>query len=133
MPELTFSILDITEQEEIFAYERALYRAFSATESIILEQIWDFNKKEKRVRTKIPYSSQEIYTARIGGRIIAGAAMNYNIENTLQLEMIGFTIDKTEENICEGLALFNLQMVVDDKMIALGLKDFAFDYVKNRR
>lgn len=114
------------------AYERALFRAFTATDTVVLERIWNFDRTVKRARMPIPYASQEIYTARLGGRIIAAAAMNYDTKGPLQLEMMGFAIDKAPPDFCEGLALFNLQIFAGNTMVAVGLKDYAFDYVKKR-
>jgi len=66
----------------------------------------------------------------LGGRIISGVAVNVNSKETMQLEMMGFTIDKSGGGVCEGLGIFNLQVFEGVNPIIFLMRDFAFRRVK---
>jgi hypothetical protein len=132
MSNLELSTLNIKNENEVVQYERALFRAFSSTDIITLDAIWDFDIPRERYRPKIPYQSQEIYIAKLRGEIVAGAAMNFYVEEELQLEMIGFSIDKTEKHICEGIGIFNLQIFGGMNVIALQLRDYSYDRLREK-
>jgi hypothetical protein len=130
MATIEYRDLNILDPEAIIAYERALFRAFTATDTVILERIWDFDRPQKRARTRIPYSSQRIFTACLEGRIIGGAAMNLNMQAPLQLEAMGFSIDKSASGVCEGIALFNLQIFSGATMVAAALRDYSLGRIQ---
>lgn len=132
MAGVEYSMLDVKNPEDVAAYERALYRAFSAAGSIVLDRIWEFDRKNRRAKTRVAYEGQEIYAARAGDAIIAAAAMNYDMTRPLQLEMIGFTVDKSETGVCEGLALFSLDTFAGHAAVSLRLKDYTFSMVRRR-
>jgi hypothetical protein len=134
MPKLTFTTLDTSDMNEVEQYEKAFFRAFSRyyPDDPTLDIIWNVNKQEKRISTKISYDDQEIYVARLDDSIIGGVAVNYNLHRQWQLEMLGFSIDKSQKNICEGLALFNLQVFHGANPIALLLRDYGFDLFKQK-
>lgn len=133
MPNLEFTILDITDSNEVANYEKALYRAFSDTDIKTLDAIWKFDIPNKRLKTMIPYRSQDVYIAKLDGAIIAGAAINFDIKKKLQLERFGFTIDKTEKHICEGLGIFNLQVFSGLNPVALQLRDICYDHLRDKK
>ncbi len=132
MSNLKFTTLDITNFDEVTNYERAMYRAFSSTDIRTLDEIWDFDIPNKRIKTKIPYESQEVYIAKLNGLIIAGAAINLNTEEKFQLETYGFSINKTEKHICEGLGIFNLQIFSGINPVALQLRDYSYDILRKK-
>ena len=132
MSHLELSILNIQSETDVVQYERALCRAFSSTDIVTLDEIWDFDITGERLKPRIPYPSQEIYIAKLRGAIIAGVAINFNLEEQLQLEMIGFSIDKTEKHICEGIGIFNLQIFGGMNVIALQLKDFSYNKLREK-
>ncbi len=132
MPDLVYTTLDITNEKDIVEYERAMFRAFQNTEIITLPEIWEYDRKAKRLRTKIPYRNQIIYIARLFDAIVAGTAINYNMHEPLQLEMIGFSIDKSDEHICEGLGVFCLQVFHETIPIGIQLKDYAFAQIAQK-
>ena len=133
MSSLELSILNIKRENDVAQYERALCRAFSSTDIMTLGEIWDFEVPGERFRPKIPYESQEIYIAKLRGAIVAGAAINFNTEEELQLEMIGFSIDKTQKRICEAIGVFNLQLFADMRPIAVQLRDYSYDRLRERK
>ena len=119
---LTARLLDTTNPEEIAAYEKAVYMAFSSVQDPSQEIIWNIDYPNKRISTKIPYSSQKIIIAEIDGSIIAGFALNFNMQEKLQLEYFDFKIDRSEPGICEGLLLFNTQVSFNNHLILPEIK-----------
>ena len=107
MPKLEYTRLNADDPEAVMQYERALFRAFYPMDDPLLARIRQADVVLKRMRLCIPYRDMDVFVARFDGTIIAGAAINYNCGAPLQLERIGFTIDKTRPGICEGLAIFN--------------------------
>ncbi len=127
---IDFSVLDTTDLTKIDTYEFAMYRAFADTEIKTLDSIWEFDHKNNKLKTKIPYTSQKIFMASIKGEILGGTAINGNCSAPFQLETFGFEIDKDEPGICEGVAVFNLKVFVDRQPIALLLRDYTFGKLK---
>ncbi len=132
MPDLTFSILNTSNQNDINQYEKALFRAFYSLNDSTQQLVWDVDKKAKTIKTRISYTNQDIFVGKVHGSIISGVATNCYMHEQLQLELFGFTIDKSEKNICEGLALFNLQVFHSTNTIALLLRDFVFKKLKEK-
>jgi hypothetical protein len=104
----TFEPLDTRDTASLDAYEQALYRAFSHSYIRTLDRIWHIDHTARRIRTKVAYDKQTIYVARRDAEIIAGTAVNFDLAGTLQLELMDFTIDKSEPGLCEALHVFNL-------------------------
>jgi hypothetical protein len=98
-------LLDHNNQAEVHSYERAFYRSFGHLENC--DHIWNFDHKAKTVSTKIPYETQEIYVVRAGERVVAAVALNFGLRAPLQLEIEGFSIDKTGNDFCEILQMFS--------------------------
>jgi hypothetical protein len=99
--------LDIRNNGEIISYEKSLYRAFSNSLTNTSHLIFTINHKEKRLSTKIPYDFQEIYVYKWSDAIVSGFAINFNMKETLQLEMLNFHVD-SRDNACEALSIFSL-------------------------
>jgi hypothetical protein len=97
-------LLDHTNASDVYSYERAVYRSFCHVKN--LDHIWSIDHKTRTIRTKIPYEDQEVYIARLGERVVAGAALNFCLEKPFQLEMEGFTIDRSGNGYCEILQMF---------------------------
>ncbi len=130
MSKLYINDLDRGNPDEIADYERALFRAFEGTEIKTLAEIWDFDAKNRRLRARIPYRDQRISVARFHDALIAGVAVNINMHAPLQLELMGFSIDKEEPAICEGLGIFSLQVLAGVTPVALGLRNHAFSRMR---
>jgi len=127
-----FSFLDHENPDEVASYEKALFRAFYNKNSPIESLIWDADVKAKRLTSKIPYKNQDIIIARLADLIIGGVAVNYAMQEKLQLELLGFEIDKTEPDICEGRALFNTHIFDTSTLVALEMKEFMFNHLKKK-
>jgi hypothetical protein len=132
MPLLQHTILDTGNAEEIERFERTLYRVFGDDEPEVRRLIREYDHKNRRMRFKIPYASCEIYAAKIGRRIVSGVAMNYNMRDRLEIEMLGFTVDKSEPGICEGFALFNTQMFFGRTLVANEFRKFVMEKLRAR-
>ena len=61
-----FVIVDTDNSLELCKYEKALFEAFNTTNNNLIREIWDWNYVEKRVKRRIPYSSQIIFTMQNG-------------------------------------------------------------------
>lgn len=132
MKPLTFSILDINNQDEVAQFERILFRVFRDDEFELRKLVRDYDFKNKRMRFKIPYSSLEIYIAKIGDSITSGVAINYNTEDLFEVEMLGFSIDKNEEGICEGFGLFNTHLFMGDMLTAAEFRKYLLKQMIKR-
>jgi hypothetical protein len=102
----TIQLLDITNENEIALVEKAVFRAFVRYLDKSSEKIASVDKKNKRIAPLVPYSNQWVYVLKKGDVVLAGLSVNHNMKELLQLEMLGFSIDK--ESACEVLGMFNL-------------------------
>ncbi len=130
MDNLTIRLLDKSNPDELAAYEKALYLAFSSIQDRSLDLIWNMGKK--RIVTKIPYCSQQIMIAETNNSIIAGLALNFNMQEKLQLEYLGFQINKSEDGICEALLLFNTQVSVNSHLVLYELQKHLLSFLKSQ-
>lgn len=130
---LTIRLLDTTNPEEIAAYEKTVYMAFSSVLDPSQEVMWNIDYPKKRLSTKIPYSSQKIMIAETEGSIIAGFALNFNMQKTLQLEYLGFKIDRNEPGICEGLLLFNTRLSLNSHLVLSEIKEPLIRFLKSQQ
>lgn len=94
-------------EEEIIEYEKRLYEAFKTKHP----DNWIFSHYEIidncRIRPRnIPRRDQVFYAAVKNGKILAGICGNRNSGAPLQLEEMGFTIDRTGPKFIEGLNLY---------------------------
>ncbi len=121
MNTIEYSVLDTGNTKDCFEYEHAFFRAFSSTE---FEHIWNYNYKSKTITAKIPYSNQQVFTAKLPARVVAGIAINFGMQNRLQLEMEGFKIDKSQPAICEILAMFSLLGITTGTPVIKSLTEF---------
>ena len=132
MAELSFSLLDHTDSGAVAQYERSLFRAFYPHYNQMFPLIWRIDRKERRLCSCIPYSDQDIIVGRLNGTIIAGAAINYAVHKRMQAEMLGFSIDKSQTGICEGRALFSLQILAGGVSVLANMGEFAYTYLDRR-
>jgi hypothetical protein len=122
---LKLSILDTSDISRVAQYEKSLFKAFYGFYDAAMDKMWDIDPSNKKIHTKIPYKDQEIFVADLDGAIISAISVNRNTEDLLQLEMLGFSVNKKEAGIAEGIALFNLQPFVGSESIVLKLRDFS--------
>jgi len=97
-----------------------MYRAFSKTLDATSEIVFDIDRGAKRMRSKVTYADQRILVVGREG-IVAGMAINANLQSALQLEMLGFRVDKTKSDFREVLVLFSLMNPSDSVLFLKGL------------
>lgn len=107
-PEITYAKLNTDKEDEILEFEKALYKEFmerNPSSWIIKNYI-----KIDDCRFKIPmdYNDLGIYIVR-KDKIIMSLALNFNMNNTLQLEKKGFTNLYKNDETAEGLLFFSVQ------------------------
>ena len=132
MAGLEYSLLNTGDPEAVAQYERALFRAFYPMEEPLLARLREADTGARRMRLCIPYRDMDIFAARFDGTIIAGAAINYNCDALLQLERTGFSIDKTKQGICEGLAIFNTRSFAENHPVMFELGAFVYKELRRR-
>lgn len=127
MKTLAFSVLDTNNKAEVAQFEQTLFKVFRDDEPEVRKLIREYDFENKRMRFKIPYSSLEIYIAKIGEKITSGVAINYNTDSLFEVEMLGFAIDKNEKGVCEGLGLFNTQLFMGDLLTAAEFRKYGLE------
>lgn len=101
-----YGTVDAADDEQVREYERHFYQAYARlADNKLVRLIWDWDDARQRTRTKIPYASQVIYTARdADGRLAAAMAVNLNCPAAFQGEAFGFAPPgQTGERCCEIL------------------------------
>ncbi len=125
-----FDLLDTKSNEAISSYEHSLYKAFSSRD--FLDPVRIVDHKLHRTQTKIPYQAQDVFIVRLKDKIVAAMAINYDMNNTLQLELRGFSINKDQPHICEVLHLFSNIDLMNGKPVIETLGDFALNKIALR-
>lgn len=101
-----YGTVDAADDEQVREYERHFYQAYARlADNKLVRLIWDWDDTRQRTRTKIPYASQVIYTARdADGRLAAAMAVNLNCPAAFQGEAFGFAPPgQSGERYCEIL------------------------------
>lgn len=110
MPHPTFDILNTADPKSVDAYEQALYIAFEKySDDPVTDMVWDVYVDAERITPRVPYTDQLIGVVWQNGVVMAAGAVNLNPRSTWQLEMLGFTVDKTEAGVCEAVVIFSNQ------------------------
>jgi hypothetical protein len=121
MPQVkTYARMNTNDPGEIAEFERALFLAFEPTLDLPgLDLIWDVDLPARRIRQKVPYANLWIQVVRLDGVFMAAGVVNLDVKTPWQIEMLGFTIDKTEPGICEVLVIFNNQRLLGDTSMSI--------------
>jgi hypothetical protein len=87
-----FSTLDAADAAQVREYERHFYLAYARlADNKLVRLIWDWDDPGQRLRTRIPYGHQVVYSARdAGGRLAAAMAVNLNVSAEFQGAAFGF-------------------------------------------
>jgi len=98
--------LDITNTEQVEAYERAFFSVFELlTQNQLIRWLWDWDDVERRLRTRVPYHEQTVFVERDeSGEVRKALAIGTKLK-TLQAAEYGFEIPVSPQN-CESLAFF---------------------------
>ncbi|WP_300611577.1 hypothetical protein [Trebonia sp.] len=100
-----YGIVDVADDRQVGEYERHFYRAYAGlTDNKLVRLIWDWDDAGQRIRTRISYADQVIYTARDpGGRLTVAMAVNLNPAE-FQAAAFGFSPpDEPGTRFCEIL------------------------------
>jgi hypothetical protein len=117
--------LDLSSESEIEKYERALYLAIGRERRGGWNHICFVDRQLKRVRMNIPYENQRIFVVENDTLVLAACAVNVVPIGKLQLEQIGFEIDRAQPGICEALVFFSHL----GPMVSSGIMRDFFDFL----
>lgn len=123
-------LLDLSSNTEIEKYEHALYRAFAREIDDGWNRICDVDGKLKRIRMKIPYENQRIFLVKSAGMISVACAINVAAVGLLQLEALGFKINRDQKGICETLVFFTFLGPMESISIMREFFDFLTQGLK---
>jgi len=87
-----YGTLDPSDPAQVADYERCFYDAYARlADNTLTRLIWDFDDAGERLRTRIPYADQIVYTWHNPGGLLAGAmAVNVNPGRAFQGTAFGF-------------------------------------------
>jgi len=87
-----YGMLDADDDRQADEYEEHFYRGYSRLrDNTLVRLIWDWDDDRQRVRTRIPYEDQVIYTERDGdGCLVAAMAVSLGYPADFQSEGFGF-------------------------------------------
>ena len=94
VPATRYGTLDPCDPAQLAEYERCFYDAYARLAGNTLTRlIWDFDHPSQRLRTRIPYADQIVYTWRDPAGLLAGAmAVNVNPARAFQATTFGFAL-----------------------------------------
>jgi hypothetical protein len=87
-----YGTLDVTDDRQIAEYERHFYDAYAGlADNKLVRLIWEWDDTRQRVRTRISYPDQVIYSARDPqGRLAVAMAVNLSYPAKFQSAAFGF-------------------------------------------
>jgi len=102
-----FSVLDLHESAAIINFEEAFYKVFVNLHSNqLVRKIWDWDVENGRLKTKISYDHQIIFSwNNPSGEIKCASAINLN-NSISQFGNFGFKAPQKSGRYCEVLTLF---------------------------
>ena len=92
MTAAAYGTLDVTDDRQVTEYERHFYDAYAGlADNKLVRLIWERDDARQRLRTRIPYSDQVIYSARdTRGRLAVAMAVNLRYPAEFQAAAFGF-------------------------------------------
>jgi hypothetical protein len=99
------SILDPRDPAQVAEYEQHFYLAYAGLgDNKLVHLIWDWDDARRRLRTRIPYRDQVIYTWRDHeGQLCGAMAVNVQPGHGFQGAAFGFAPQPAREHQCEIL------------------------------
>jgi hypothetical protein len=104
----SWSILDAGNNDEVLAYERAFFRAFAHQMKGNAGLVFSVDRAARRIRSRISYEAQRIYVVRHADAVVMAVAAHIDASGELQLERLGFSVDRSKWRFCEIVVLFAL-------------------------
>lgn len=130
MGKLKINELDFSDDRKTKCYENLLYQSFKDYPESFFEGIWFFNHDEFTAKMRIPYSSQKILLAEAENEIVGAVVINTNMQLQLQLEMVGFNIEKIDGKTAEVLAIFSKKIMVGRDVVLARLGESCVNILK---
>jgi len=117
-------------KNELIDFEKGLYEAFLRDDP----NGWVMNNYKlingNRLASKtLDYNDIECYAVLNNGKIAIAGSVNYNTSKKLQLEEMGFKINKNNNNFCEGLILYSTKN--SDGIDFINASTKLFEFIKN--
>jgi hypothetical protein len=96
----------IKDEGALTEFEKLLYKSFSenSPNGWLIKNYKTIDNS--RLLPTVPYEDVFIFVAKKDGQIVAGISGTLNMNNELQLEKMGFDVDKHTNPFCEGLNFY---------------------------
>lgn len=122
-----YGILDMNNAAEVAEYEQHFYTGYAKlTENKLVRILWDWDDEHQRLKTRIPYSDQIVYTWRDDQDQLLGVmAVNLTCKQ-FQGSMFNFAPEPTASRYCEILNV--MSTVYLNQYAILGYAAFIRDY-----
>lgn len=130
---LTLQMLDISNADDVKQLEEVQYQVFAEKMISANEEFSHVDHTAKRFRPRIPYEDLRTIIGKHNGTIVCGMTLNINLNHKLQLETLGFSIDKTEPDIAEGRGFFITSPFIDGESTLFKVRDYAIRYLQNNQ
>jgi hypothetical protein len=130
--EVTFAILNLHDEEQVIAYERALFRAYTSSVRGMPSEQFIIQKAERRARHKLPYEAQMIFMAKQKDAVVAAIAANMDMSNPMSTRGKSLADEGQANNACEILFMFSLMDYTQGIPTLGNLGKFARDQVKDK-
>ena len=103
----TINFKSIDSKEEYSYYEKFLFSKFLLNANIngCFSNINSASLNDRKLKNNTPFFKQKVYLAKEYDKIIAAVTINYNINEKMFIEDVGFNIKK-DNKICEALNLY---------------------------
>ena len=101
---MIFGRLDSADAAQVAEYERHFYRAYAGlADNKLVRTIWDWDDRWQRLRSRIPYDDQVIYSLRDSrGRLAGAMAVSLNAPAAFQGAAFGFAPPPDDGGRCCG-------------------------------
>ncbi len=123
---------DYRDEQRVKEYEEGLYQSFPDPKGSPLRKTWIYNHEEKRIILPTPKEHIYYYGAVVNDRLTAACSFNFTFDIPWKIESLGFKIDKSKGDVCEGLTLFSLEAVHDGKWVYEEVNDYTLMALKKR-
>lgn len=111
-----YGTLDLNDPAQVSEYEYHFYLAYAGlTDNTLVRLIWDWDDVRRRLKTRIPYSDQIIYSWRDSDdRLVVVMAVNVNPDRGFQGAVFGFTPQLTSSEFGGGRSCEILNVMTTD-------------------
>lgn len=122
--EIQFSILNLSNKNELIQYEKGLFKAFFETLPDTWIQEHYIKKENNRLVSYIPYDDLIIYQGYLADKLVCANAINITMQQT-QIQKLGFSYSPDPKTV-EGVHMY-IQNIQGENAIQIG--DTFFNFV----